>query len=295
MWIRILGSAAGGGYPQWNCTCPSCRAVRTGSRPCEPRSQSCVAVSGDREHWYLVNASPDVRTQIEAFDDLHPQDGRVVRICAVLLTDAELDHTLGLLLLREGRGVQVHGTPSMHETLTTGTGILRTLAAYCPVDWRAVQPGEQVELEGGLTYRAFEAPTDKRARFCGNETGARVVGYRISDAAGGDLVCLPSVQQLAPVLDELQDCSCLLMDGTCWQDDEMSSLGLADKTSRSMGHVPMSGPDGSLERLRDLPIGRKIYLHLNNTNPVLLADSPERAVLDRYGFEVARDGLELEI
>jgi len=297
VWVRVLGSAAGGGFPQWNCTCPSCRAVRTGSRPCVARSQSSVAVSADREQWFLLNASPDVRAQIESFPDLHPGEGRVVRMRAVLLTDAELDHTLGLLLMREGRGLEVHATESVHETLTTGTAVLRVLEAYSPVTWRPVLPGAEVDLGDGLTYRAFDLPTDKRTRFPGADTKGRVVGYRVTDARSGrSLVYAPCVQQLGPdVLEELAGCSALLLDGTCWTDDEMPGLGLAQKTSREMGHVPITGPGGSLELLPSLGVGRTIYTHINNTNPILLEDSPERRILDRHGVEVAVDGLELEI
>lgn len=296
MWVRVLGSAAGGGFPQWNCTCPSCRAVRTGARPSVARSQSSIAVSSDRTQWFLFNASPDIQSQIEAFPDLHPDDGRVVRLQAVLLTDAELDHTLGLLLMREGRGLQVHATDSVHETLTNGTGILKTLEAYCPVTWTPVRPGTAVSLGNGLEYRSFDVPTDKAARFPAAAHG-RVVGYRITDTSSGrSLVYLPVVQRLgAEVLAELDDCSALLVDGTCWRDDEMASLGLARKTSRDMGHVPIDGPGGSLELLAPLPIDRKVYIHINNTNPILLEDSPERRVLDSHGMEVAADGLELEI
>ena len=304
MWVRVLGSAAGGGFPQWNCTCPPCRAVRTGSRPCVPRSQSSIAVSFDRAQWFLFNASPDIQSQIESFPDLHPDDGRVVRLQAVLLTDAELDHTLGLLLMREGRGLEVHATESVHETLTTGSGVLRTLEAYCPVKWQPVLPGAEVPLgsgSNGLSYRAFDVPTDKRMRFPDPSTHAathgRVVGYRVTDTSNGrSVVYLPCVQQLTPeVLDELAGCSGLLVDGTCWRDDEMPSLGLASKTSRGMGHVPIDGPGGSLELLSPLPIDRKVYIHINNTNPILFEDSPERRLLDRHGMEVAADGLELDI
>ena len=300
MWVRVLGSAAGGGFPQWNCTCPPCRAVRTGSRPCVPRSQSSIAVSADRQQWFLFNASPDIQSQIESFPDLHPDEGRVVRLQAVLLTDAELDHTLGLLLLREGRGLEVHATESVHETLTTGTGLLRTLEAYCPVKWQPVLPGADVALGSGvngLSYRAFDVSTDKPMRFPGAATHGRVVGYRLTDTSSGrSLVYLPCAQRLsAEVLEELAGCSGLLVDGTCWRDDEMPRLGLAGKTSRAMGHVPIDGPGGSLERLSPLPIDRKVYLHINNTNPILLEDSPERRLLDRHGMEVAVDGLELEI
>ena len=145
MWVRVLGSAAGGGFPQWNCTCPPCRAVRDGSRPARPRSQSSVAVSADRKQWFLLNASPDVQAQIESFPPLHPGRGpggeRQVPLRAVLLTDAELDHTLGLLLLREGRGLDVHATEAVHDVLCHGTGLLRVLGAYCPVRWHRVDPG----------------------------------------------------------------------------------------------------------------------------------------------------------
>jgi pyrroloquinoline quinone biosynthesis protein B len=297
VWVRVLGSAAGGGYPQWNCGCPQCRAVRTGSRPCVPRSQSSIAVSADRKQWFLFNASPDIQSQIESFPDLHPDEDRVVRLQAVLLTDAELDHTLGLLLMREGRGLEVHATESVHETLTSGTGVLRTLEAYCPVKWHPVLPGAEVPLADGLSYRAFDVPTVKPMRFPGAATAGRVVGYRITDTSSGrSLVYLPCVQQLTPdVLEELADCSGLLIDGTCWRDDEMASLGLARKTSRDMGHVPIDGPGGSLELLSSLPIDRKVYIHINNTNPILLEDSPERRLLDQHGIEVAADGLELDI
>jgi pyrroloquinoline quinone biosynthesis protein B len=257
-------------------------------------------VSADRQQWFLFNASPDIQSQIESFPDLHPDDGRVVRLQAVLLTDAELDHTLGLLLMREGRGLEVHATESVHETLTTGSGVLRTLEAYCPVKWQPVLPGTEVPLgsgSNGLSYRAFDVPTDKPMRFPGAATHGRVVGYRVTDTRSGrSLVYLPCVQQLTPdVLEELADCSGLLVDGTCWRDDEMPSLGLASKTSRDMGHVPIDGPGGSLELLSPLPIDRKVYIHINNTNPILLEDSPERRLLDRHGMEVAADGLELDI
>jgi pyrroloquinoline quinone biosynthesis protein B len=297
VWVRVLGSAAGGGFPQWNCTCPPCRAVRTGSRPCVPRTQSSIAVSAAGGPWYLLNASPDIQAQIEAFPALHPVSGRVVRLQAVLLTDAELDHTLGLLLMREGRGLQVHATESVYETLTSGTGVWRTLEAYCPVTWQPVVPGATVPLGEGLSYRAFDVPTEKTMRFPGALRHGRVVGYHLTDAhSGKSVVYLPGVQRLSDeLLGEMDAASGLLIDGTCWRDDEMASLGLASKTSREMGHVPISGRDGSLTRLSALPIDRKIYIHINNTNPILLEDSPERETLARHGMEVAEDGLELEI
>ena len=301
MWARVLGSAAGGGFPQWNCTCPPCRSVRDGSRPCRPRTQSSIAVSPDGRHWFLLNASPDVGAQLASCPALYPASGpdgaREVPLEAVLLTDAELDHTLGLLLLREGRGLVLHATEAVHDTLRDGTSLLRTLTAYCPVEWRPVVPGTSVPLAEGLSCRAFDVPTTKRARFGPAAATGRVVGYRLTDERSGRaLVYLPCVQELtAAVRAELDDCACLLVDGTCWRDDELIRLGLAGKTARAMGHLPIDGPGGSLGQLSALPIERKIYIHINNTNPILLEDAPERRVVERHGMEVAVDGLELKI
>jgi len=301
MWVRVLGSAAGGGFPQWNCACPSCRAVRDGSRPARTRTQSSIAVSPDHRRWFLVNASPDLRAQIESFPALHPtsrpEDDRDVPLQAVLLTDAELDHTLGLLLLREGRDLVLHATEATRDTLCTGTALLRTLEAYCRVRWQPVVPGVDVPLGGGLSYRAFDVPTTKKARFGSGDGEGRVVGYRLTDERSGrTLVHLPVVQELTPaVRDQLEDCSCLLIDGTCWTDDELIRLGLAGRTAREMGHLPISGPGGSLEQLAPLPIERMIYIHVNNTNPILIEDAPERRFVEQHGIEVAVDGLELQM
>jgi pyrroloquinoline quinone biosynthesis protein B len=297
MWLRVLGSAAGGGFPQWNCNCPACRAVREGSRPCRSRTQSSVAVSADYRRWFLLNASPDIRAQIESFPALHPHHGRATPLEAVLLTDAELDHTLGLLSLREGRALELHATPAVHETLCDGTSLLRTLGRYCPVEWRPVVAGVDVYLGQGLSYRAFDVPTTKRARFGPGREQGRVVGYRLTDERSGRaVVYLPGVQELTTaVREQLDDCACLLLDGTCWRDDELIQLGLARKTAREMGHLPINGPDGSLEQLSPLPIERKIYIHINNTNPILLEDTPERRIVEGRGVEVAMDGLEVRV
>jgi len=297
VWVRVLGSAAGGGFPQWNCACPGCRAVRDGSRPCRSRTQSSVAVSADYKRWFLLNASPDIRAQIEAFPALHPREVRDSPLQAVLLTDAELDHTLGLLLLREGADLEVHATATAHETLRGGTSLLQTLGAYTNVEWRPVATGTEVSLADGLSYNAFSVPTNKRARFETGEGEEGVVGYRITDGnTGRVLVYVPGAQDLtASVLANLEGCTCLLFDGTCWQDDEMIRLGIANKTSRDMGHLPISGEGGSLKQLGQLPIERKVYIHINNTNPILIENSPERRIVEEHGMEVAVDGLELEI
>lgn len=293
MWVRVLGSAAGGGFPQWNCSCPPCRAVRDGSRPCRARTQSSIAVSADGRRWFLFNASPDVRTQIESFPALLPGPWVVV------LTDAELDHTLGLLLLREADGLELHATKAVHDTLYDGTSLLRTLVAYCPVTWHTVEPGADVLLDSGLSYRAFDVPTTKRARFGSDDADGtgRVVGYRLTDERSGRvLVHLPVVQEFTPeVRDQLAGCSCLLVDGTCWDDDEVIRLGRSGRTAREMGHLPVGGPGGSLQQLSRMPVGRTVYTHLNNTNPVLLEDSPQRRAVERHGMEVAVDGRDLRI
>jgi pyrroloquinoline quinone biosynthesis protein B len=293
--LRVLGSAAGGGSPQWNCGCPVCAAVR--SRPQLARTQSSVAVSADGRRWFLINASPDVRAQIEAFPGLHPHGDRTTPLQAVLLTDAELDHTLGLLLLREADGLRLYTTPAVHKTLCDGSGVLRTLERYCPIEWQAVVPGADMPLADGLSCRAFDVPTTKRDRFGTGTDHGRVVGYRLTDQrGGGTLVYLPGVQALTPALRvEIEGCDCLLIDGTCWRDDELIRLGLASKTAREMGHLPISGPDGSLAQVRSLDVGRTIFVHMNNTNPILLEDTPERRVLADSGMEVAMDGLEVEV
>jgi len=258
-------------------------------------------VSGDRRRWYLINASPDLRAQIESFPALHPSAGpggvRQVPFRTVLLTDAELDHTLGLLLLREGGGLELHATEAVHDTLCRGTAVLRTLEAYCPVDWRPVVPGAEVPLGEGLSYRAFDVPTTKPLRLGPAREEGRVVGYRLTDRRSDRaLVYLPGVQELTrEVRAQLEGCECLLVDGTCWRDDELIRLGVAGKTAREMGHLPIDGPGGSLEQLSPLPIARKLYTHINNTNPILLEDAPERRTVERHGLEVAVDGLELEL
>lgn len=310
MWLRVLGAGAGGGFPQWNCGCPGCRAVREGSRPATPRTQSSIAVSADRATWFLVNASPDLRAQIEAAPELRPRSQRDSPIAAVLLTDAELDHTMGLLLLREGPGVQVHATDASFATLTDGTGFVPTLERYTQVTRRVVVPGATVALAEGLTYTAFDVPTVKKARFAGDaakrsstggaggvDSEGRVVGYRFTDTTSGrTAVYLPGVQEVTPAVhDELAAADVVLVDGTTWTDDEMIRLGLASKTARDMGHLAVDGPDGSLAVLSGLRAERKIYVHINNTNPMLLEDSAEYATVTARGAEIATDGLEVEV
>jgi len=306
VWARILGSAAGGGFPQWNCQCPNCHAVRDGSLPCRARTQSSVAVSADYTHWFLFNASPDIRAQINAFPALWPQGSvRQTPIQGIVLSDAEMDHTLGLLCLREATSLRVYATASVYTALHEGNPILRTLEAYCGVDWQPMTPGEFVPLrhadgtDSGLRCQAFATLSTKQALFAAAAAASleASVGYRIVDErTDRALVYLPAAQDLnAAVRGQVEDAACLLFDGTCWYDDEMARLGIAGKTAREMGHLPIAGVGGSLEWLATVRRGRTVYIHINNTNPVLIENSPERQAIEARGIEVAVDGMEIEI
>lgn len=269
MIARVLGSAAGGGSPQWNCSCAVCVAVRAGAGP--PRTQSSLAVTLDRERWFLFNASPDVHRQIDGLP-----------VAAVLLTDAELDHTLGLLILREARNLVLHATPAIVTTLRDGSGLLPLLERYCTVEWRPVEPGVPFPLTDGLSCEAFDVPTTKKDRFGVGVDHGRVVGYRLTDRrTGGTLVYLPGAQALP----DIGPCDCLLLDGSFFTDEELS----ATRTARDMGHLPI------VDSIPLVTAPRTIFVHINNTNPILLDDSPERRVVEANGMEVAMDGLEVEL
>jgi pyrroloquinoline quinone biosynthesis protein B len=265
-------------------------------------------VSVDYEHWFVFNASPDIRVQIEAFPALWPRG--VVRhtpIQAVVLCDAELDHTLGLLLLREGRRVRVYSTDWVRTALSEWNPILRTLGAFAVVDWQPIRLDEVVALlasdgtDSGLRCQAFSAGMTKRPMFAPPESPVEPessVGYRIWDERSADrpVVYLPALESFNDLVRaNLADCACLLVDGTCWVDDEMARLGIAGKTAREMGHLPLGGEDGSLAQLAGLGLARTILVHINNTNPVLMDDSPERREVEARGIEVAVDGMEVEI
>ncbi|MFI5952975.1 pyrroloquinoline quinone biosynthesis protein PqqB [Cryptosporangium sp. NPDC051539] len=271
MWARVLGSAAGGGSPQWNCHCRVCTAVRSGAG--HSRTQSSLAVSADRRQWFLFNASPDVRVQVDALP-----------LSAVLLTDAELDHSAGLLLLREADVLELYATAAVYRTLHDGSGLLPLLARYCRIEWRPVDLDVPFPLAPGLTCQAFDVPTTKKDRFGVGVDAGRVVGYRITDTnTGGTLVYVPGAQTL-PAIDP---CDVLLFDGSFYRDDEMGA-----RTAFSMGHLAI---EDSLGPLSSLGAGRVLYVHINNTNPILLDDSPERRAVEACGLEVAMDGLEVEL
>ncbi|GAC1552029.1 MAG: pyrroloquinoline quinone biosynthesis protein PqqB [Herpetosiphon sp.] len=237
---------------------------------------------------------------------LYPSGGvRQTPIQAVIITDAELDHTLGLLLLREGSSLPVYMTPWVYQALNELNPILPTLRAFCEVDWQPALLNEQILLRNrdghaaGLSCTAFSTLSTKAVAFARGAAShpESTVGYRIRDEQTGQtLVYMPGVQAINDQIKRMiEPCTCLLFDGTCWNDDELAQLGISQKTARMMGHLPIDGPDGSLAYLSSLVIERKLYIHINNTNPVLRMDSPERKRVEEQGIAIAMDGMEFEI
>jgi pyrroloquinoline quinone biosynthesis protein B len=277
--IHILGSAAGGGLPQWNCACANCVAARTGK--IDPQTQSSIAISGDPESvWgcFLINASPDLPRQIESMPQLQPDTDspRNTPIAGVLLTNADIDHALGLLLLRQQETPLV--VYAADETRTALAWIDNVLARFCGIEWRAIG-AEFQSLSGSIAFRAIEL--------------RRSVGFQFRDAtSGATALFAPSVGELT---DELRDAvrasDVLIFDGTFWSDGELGLVRPGARSAREMNHLPIS--DGSLELLRQSPARRKIYTHINNTNPILMPGSLERAQVEQAGIEIARDGLEI--
>jgi len=302
--VRVLGSAAGGGFPQWNCNCPNCHGLRRGTIRATPRTQSSIAASGDGENWVLFNASPDVLQQVRAFPALQP--ARMLRdtaIRAIVLIDAQIDHTTGLLMLREHHAPhQVWCTAAVREDLSAGNPLFGVLGHYCGIDWREVPLVEDFSIPGlpGIGFEAMPlisnappySPHRDRPR-AGDNMGVTLIDTK----SGRRLFYAPGLGEMAPrVWAAMQAADCVLVDGTLWTDDEMIGLGASKKTSRSMGHLPQSGPGGMIEWLDRLPAStRKVLIHINNTNPILDEDSAERAKLTAHGIEVAYDGMELTL
>jgi pyrroloquinoline quinone biosynthesis protein B len=267
--------------------------VRAGTLPARTRTQASIAVSADQRRWLLVNATPDIGAQLARLTG----DGTAVRrnpVTAVLLTDAELDHVTGLLSLREGSALIVYATAWI---LRAAAPILGILSAYTPVEARELPAGAEVPI-AGLACRTIATGSAKRPRYAGFLAAdpAAVVGYRFTGPAGAALAYLPCLPELTDELAaELKEADCALLDGTCWADDELASVGLPGKTARSMGHAPVGGDSGTLERFAALPVRRRLYTHLNNTNPLLVEGSPERRRVEVAGIEVAYDGMEIRL
>jgi pyrroloquinoline quinone biosynthesis protein B len=298
MRVRVLGSAAGGGFPQWNCHCPTCEAARDGVRA-HPRTQSSLAIRGDNGPWFLVNASPDARQQLETLALPHDDGVRAAPIAGVLLTDAEIDHTAGLLLLREsGTPVRVFGSAGTEHALRHGYPVLEMLERYCGAEWQTLEPGRAWPLEGSsLAVEPFDVGGDAPLYLGGSDLDLEASGFVFRDSASGAVVTyVPGLARLEDgVLSRFAASDLVLVDGTFWRDDELGRLGISARTAREMGHVPLSGPGGTLEALAGLQRPRKALVHINNTNPILFEDSPEREAVLRAGVEVAYDGLEVQL
>ena len=304
MRIHVLGSAAGGGFPQWNCNCPNCDGVRKGSLRARRRTQSSITVSGDGQEWLLFNASPDILQQIQAFPELQPaRHLRDTAIRAVLLIDAQIDHTTGLYMLRErNTPLDIWCTDPVREDLSVGNPIFKLLEHYCGVRWHSLPLESEFSIEGieGLSFSALplksKAPPYSPHRH--DPQPGDNVGVTITDTKSGcRAFYAPGLGEIdAHVWKAMQAADQVLVDGTFWTDDEMERLAIAPKRALDLGHLPQSGPGGMMEWLSLLPVGtRKTLIHINNTNPILNEDSPERAQLDALGIEVAFDGLDIEL
>jgi pyrroloquinoline quinone biosynthesis protein B len=296
--VRVLGSAAGGGFPQWNCRCETCDAARAGVRA-QPRTQSSLAIRGGEGPWFLVNASPDARQQLEALTPGQVDGVRTPPIAGVLLTDAEIDHTAGLLLLRESQvPVRVFGDQGVEQALRRGYPVLEILDRYCGADWQTLEPQQARPLEGSsLTVEPFETGGDAPRYMDGSDVELQASGFVFRDGASGGVVTYaPGLARLDDgVLGRLAASDVVLVDGTFWRNDELASLGISKRSARDMGHLPLSGSGGTLEALARLERPRKVLVHINNTNPILLEDSPERKAVQGAGVEVAYDGLEIAL
>jgi pyrroloquinoline quinone biosynthesis protein B len=294
--ILVLGSAAGGGVPQWNCLCPVCQLAWSGDKRVKPRTQSSLAISADGERWLLLNASPDIRQQIIASPCLHPRDAkRHSPIGAVFVTNADVDHVAGLLTLREQQSFALFG--SRATLAEAAKGIFGVLNKDL-VSMRAVALGTPADTGLGIRVTPFAVPGKGPLYLEGENVavGAEseaTVGVELSDGATSFFYVPGCAEINEGLIKRLAGAALVFFDGTTFTDDEMVNLGLSKKTAWRMGHVAMSGEKGSLERLASCAIGRKIYVHINNTNPVLIEDSPQRAVVERAGWDVAYDGMEI--
>ena len=308
MLIRVLGSAAGGGFPQWNCGCRNCVGVRSGSTNARARTQESVAVSADGSSWFLLNASPEVRSQIESFPKLHPRALRDTPIAGIVLTNGDLDHCLGLLSLRESQPLALYATARVRSGFTEGNVLYRTLERFeGQVTWHSLElgePGPELPLLGsagvpsGLGLRAIAVPGKAALHLDQSKPDpGDNIGLLIQDARSKKtLAYLPAVgASSAAVSAAARAADAVFFDGTFWSSDELVRLGASERRAEDMAHWPIGGPEGSLRFLAALPRARRVLIHLNNTNPILREDSAERAEVHAAGVEVAFDGMELTL
>ncbi len=309
MRVKILGSAAGGAFPQWNCACPNCRALRAGTFHGKPRSQAQIAISADTHTWFLVGASPDLRAQIEASPELHPREGlRQSPIAGALLANADIDHVLGLLLMRELQPLRVHATESIRRILCEDNSMFAMLQRI-PVQftWTSFAPGTTFSLltavgqETKLRCRALSLGTHYPAyvsplRQSELTLGEASLGLIVDSPSGKRLVYMPAVPQIDDaLLKEFDSADVLLFDGTFWSDDELIRIQGSGQTALQMGHVPVSSAEGSLSKLAGVRGPRKIYIHINNTNPMLNEAGPEYRQVREAGWEIAEDGWQFDL
>jgi pyrroloquinoline quinone biosynthesis protein B len=306
MKIRVLGSSAGGGFPQWNCNCGNCSGVRNGTIAAEPRTQSSLAVSVDGVSWLLINASPDILAQLAANPELQPaRHARDTGIAAVLLMDAQIDHVTGLLMLRENSTrLPIYATDAVWQDLSTGFPVTQILSHYCGVHRNTIAlDGAPLEIPALPGVRIEALPLSSKAPPYSPHRNAPERGDNIgllltATDSGKRAFYAPGLGALEPsIRDAMRRADLLLVDGTMWTDDEMIRLGLSKKTAADMGHLAQSGPGGMIEVLDglDRPGARKVLIHINNTNPILVDDGPERRTLTQHGIEVARDGMTFEL
>lgn len=297
MELILLGTAAGGGFPQWNCWCPTCRVARAEPLRAHPRTQSSVAVSTDGHRWFLLNASPDVHRQLKGLNGTAPSGMRHVPVEGIVTTDAELDHTLGVALLREAGQLQLIASRAVLDVLREDSRLLPVTEAFANVSVTELPLEQAVPLsyrdgsEAGVTVTAFPVQGDP-PRFARRETPGHTVGLMLKANEGGTAAFVPGCGALTEeLLVRLARVDLLLFDGTFWTDRELLDLGISQRTARQMDHLPISGYDGSLAQLRQLPCKHRVYTHINNSNPMLIEDSPERAAVEEAGLVVGDDGM----
>jgi pyrroloquinoline quinone biosynthesis protein B len=302
--IKILGAAAGGGLPQWNCVCQNCSALRSGSPHIQARTQSQLAVSAGSDAWFLINASPDLREQLNRTPEIHPDPRHGLRntpVAGVILTSADLDHVLGLLLMREFTPVGIYATSAVRSILQANSFFSMLDRLPGQSRWTEIAPKVGFPLGVGLICTPIALPNTfpsyvtEAERATLDETTA-TVGLLFETSQGQRVAYLPALAAISPSLKELlASCAVVMVDGTFWSDNELQSIQPGTPLATSMGHMPISGPSGSLAAFRDLAGVRKIYTHINNTNPILNEESPEHRAVRDAGWEVAWDGLEITI
>jgi pyrroloquinoline quinone biosynthesis protein B len=309
MLVKVLGAAAGGGFPQWNCCCANCCRIRKSEFPGKARSQTQLAVSADSSEWFLINASPDLRYQIEAFPPLHPNssNSRHTPINGVVLTSAEVDAALGLLLLRESQPLNVYATAGVRKPLVEDNSLFGVLRRQTDqVRWHDLIPGKPFSLDTiqGRPTGISCTPISTHGAFPGHVPADRAKGLNDADAViglfiehkGRQIAFFPGVLAVAPEwLERMEMCDAIFFDGTFWSNDELIRIQGEGKTAREMGHLPVGDADGTLGLFSLLTGTRKIFIHINNTNPMLDESSEEHRRVLEAGWELATDGMEIQL